>query len=186
MSNSKVRQAREEARITLRNGHKSVAGIPAETLQDALTRIYAREGSLRASAVLEDSRPEDAPLHPAFEWDDAAAAEQYRLDQARSLIRSVTVVMPDGDRVQQWIHVPNVSTNREGEYHPPEVIVAKPDLYALAVGEASARVQQAEASVRQLKDRAQEVGGEKADQLARITIAMQALQTASAAVSSLH
>jgi hypothetical protein len=40
--------------------------------------------------VVEDARPIDSPMHDAFEWDDSKAAIEYRLEQARHLIRSVT------------------------------------------------------------------------------------------------
>jgi hypothetical protein len=42
--------------------------------------------------VVEDARPPDAALHWAFEWDNPTAAEKYREEQARHLIRSVYVV----------------------------------------------------------------------------------------------
>ena len=59
-----------------------------------LNRIReSRDGQLHARDVVDESRPNDAPLHPVFEWDDAEAAEQYREHQARTLIRSVKVVV---------------------------------------------------------------------------------------------
>jgi hypothetical protein len=52
-----------------------------------------RKGRLTPSALVEASRPEDAPLHGEFEWDDAVAAERYRENQAGYIIRSVEVVV---------------------------------------------------------------------------------------------
>ena len=40
-----------------------------------------------------------SPLHPLFEWNDAKAAEEHRLAQARLLLRSVIVVRPDVDGI---------------------------------------------------------------------------------------
>ena len=71
--------------------------------QDAgeeLERIrVVNNGRLDAENVVEAARPEYAPLHPAFEWDDGKAAVQWRIEQARYLIRSVEVVVdkPDGE-----------------------------------------------------------------------------------------
>lgn len=48
-------------------------------------------GLLSAEAVLADAKDEASPLNAAFEWDDTEAAQQYRLDQARSLMRSIKV-----------------------------------------------------------------------------------------------
>lgn len=53
-------------------------------------------GSLQPANVLEDARHNNSPLHPAFEWDDSAAAEKYRLEQAGDLIRALVVVVNVG------------------------------------------------------------------------------------------
>jgi len=48
------------------------------------------------SAVVEEAQPETSPLHSHFEWDDGEAASNYRLWQARQLIRlNVTVMEPE-------------------------------------------------------------------------------------------
>ena len=44
---------------------------------------------LAAEKLLEESTPESSPLHEAFNWDDASAAHQHRLDLARHLLRSL-------------------------------------------------------------------------------------------------
>lgn len=48
-------------------------------------------GNLTPAAVVEDARSKKSPLHDQFEWDDGEAAHKYRLEQARTLIRSVRV-----------------------------------------------------------------------------------------------
>ena len=50
-----------------------------------------REGRLLPADVVDDARDADSPLHSHFEWDDSIAAEHYRLDQARNLIRSIKI-----------------------------------------------------------------------------------------------
>ena len=52
----------------------------------------ANAGNLTPDALVDANRPEDAPLHKDFEWDDKVAAEEYRRDQARYIIRSVSIV----------------------------------------------------------------------------------------------
>jgi len=74
---------------------RSIHKVNAETAARALDDILARHGALTPRLVVEESRPEDAPLHPEFEWDDHAAAELYREYQARYIIQSVTVRMPE-------------------------------------------------------------------------------------------
>ena len=46
---------------------------------------------LTARTLLDASRPKDAVLHREFEWNDSKAAEKYREDQARHIIRSLCV-----------------------------------------------------------------------------------------------
>ncbi len=61
-------------------------------LADILRTIYdANGGQLTPAAVVEASRPADAPLHHRFEWDDSIAGERYREVQAAQIIRSVKV-----------------------------------------------------------------------------------------------
>lgn len=61
----------------------------------ALQAIYDERRELTAEIVVKIATDPDHPLHAEFEWDDSAAAEQYRLEQARSLIRRVTIVLED-------------------------------------------------------------------------------------------
>lgn len=62
-----------------------IAGERLETIR------VRNNGRLTAEDVVEDARPEDSPLHPAFEWNDDVAAEKWRAEQARYLIRSLVV-----------------------------------------------------------------------------------------------
>lgn len=52
-------------------------------------------GRLTPQSVVEAARDKGNPLHPHFEWDDGIAAQHYRLEQARSVIRVVRVVDED-------------------------------------------------------------------------------------------
>jgi len=65
--------------------------ITTETVDDVtqeLEEIRSRYGGiLRAEDVVEFARDETTCLHSHFEWDDTEAAEQYRLEQARRVIR---------------------------------------------------------------------------------------------------
>ncbi len=48
-------------------------------------------GKLTPELVLDDARSESSPIHRLFEWDDTAAAHNFRLLQAAELIRRVKV-----------------------------------------------------------------------------------------------
>ena len=106
--------------------------MSASKVGDALIALYQRDGSLTASGVVAEARDEASPLHPCFEWDDTEAAHQYRLDQARVLMRTVRITY-DGEQTR-LVHVPSI-TRGEGEYRPLSVIVERPDELRLALGE---------------------------------------------------
>lgn len=63
--------------------------------QGELVLIASRHnGLLRPLDVVEFAKNPGTALHSKFEWDDTEAACQYRLWQARELIRVVVTVMP--------------------------------------------------------------------------------------------
>lgn len=75
--------------------------LDAQAAGEELERIRTwHNGRLEAVAVVEASRDPGAPLHTAFEWDNAKAADQWRLDQAGTMIRHIAVVIekPDGEQ----------------------------------------------------------------------------------------
>lgn len=88
--------------------------------REALVALVERDGRITPASVLDEARDEASPLHPHFEWDDSEAAEQYRLVQARGLIRryKVTVeVKPDTFvKVRQFSSVPSADPEHPDEH----------------------------------------------------------------------
>lgn len=76
------------------------ARVSAQTAGEELARIECEHGGLTPELVVDASRAESAPLHPVFEWDDKKAAESYRIVQAGSLIRNVTVKIEEAPRME--------------------------------------------------------------------------------------
>jgi len=60
-------------------------------LELVLFALYKKKGRLDPHDVVEEAADPDSPLHSRFTWDDDVAAVQWRLQQARQLIRSVTI-----------------------------------------------------------------------------------------------
>lgn len=72
--------------------------IDPQVAGEELERIRTWDnGRLDAKSVVEVSRDPGAPLHPAFEWDDAKAAEGFRVEQAKYMIRMI-VVSPEPEK----------------------------------------------------------------------------------------
>lgn len=94
--------------------------VDAQTAGVELSRICQKNGTLEPSDVVEESRPETAPLHPCFEWNDIIAAEKYREYQAGGIIRNIVVVeeKPDKpDRIRAFVHV-------QSTYQPIQVVLS--------------------------------------------------------------
>jgi hypothetical protein len=61
-------------------------------LRTQLEAIRDKRGELTPALVVEEARPKNHPLHNRFEWNQSAAAEAWRRQQAHELIRSVKIV----------------------------------------------------------------------------------------------
>ena len=102
----------------------------ATTVRLALEAMAA-EGPLTASRIVEEATDPAHPLHDRFNWDDTDAAHQWRLQQARRLIVSVSI-RPEGARrrIPLFIHVP--ADYGEGEYLSGAVIARQPEAWERA------------------------------------------------------
>jgi len=91
----------------------------------ALEKIReANGGLLPPQAVVEAASDPRNPLHSEFTWDNDQAAHLYRLDQARTLIRSVTVVRLEEERVITSVYYVRCPTlePREAGYVPVDLV----------------------------------------------------------------
>ena len=83
-----------------------------------LEKIRAHNsGTLRPDDVVADAKSDKSPLHAFFEWDDSAAAHQFRLDQARTLIRNVKVEMSSSTQTiiaPYYVRDPRVGSDEQG------------------------------------------------------------------------
>lgn len=92
----------------------------AQTAGEELDRIYRKHGQLDPKDIVDESRDTDAPLHGCFEWDDAVAAERYRMRQAGDIVRAI-VTVPEGTGEQERQAVRAV-VHVQGVYLPFSVV----------------------------------------------------------------
>lgn len=110
-------------------------------------------GTLTPEVVVEDAKNPSSVLHDYFEWDDHKAAKEYRLDQARELIRSVRYVETT---TQVELQAPNylavtLPTN-EHVYMTVDKIKASKDLARDAMNEEIKRARSALERARAVAD----------------------------------
>ena len=79
---------REDEPIRIKAAGKADPQVIGQALQE-IAKDHGQE--LSPKHVVDAARSSNHPLHPHFEWDDALAAEAFRLDQARNIIRIVRV-----------------------------------------------------------------------------------------------
>lgn len=119
----------------------SEAPITDDAVLEALERIGKddEDGIIQPEAVVEVASDPQSPLHPHFVWDDSEAAHQFRLVQARSLVRRISIVRPD---VPAPTFVNVVVRRADGiarrGYVQTARAVADPDLYAQVLSDARA------------------------------------------------
>lgn len=108
----------------------------AEKARKALAEIQEQneEGLLRAEDVVDTARSPDHPLHKYFTWDDSEAAEQWRLTQARHLIRKVLVIGPNGDEdaapVPKYVSLRPDRKRKGGGYRKTSEVLSNKELLA--------------------------------------------------------
>lgn len=101
-------------------------------VDDELDRIQvAHGGMLRAEDVVDFARDDRTALHARFEWDDDVAGHEWRLEQARRIIRFRVTYVDTGDgepvRVRMHVSLPNDRVHGGG-YRNTVDVLSVPDL----------------------------------------------------------
>jgi hypothetical protein len=72
-----------------------LSGDP-QKVGEEIERLRGSVGTIAPETLVETARRPESVLHGYFTWDDSVAAEQFRVQQARHLLRSIVVVRADG------------------------------------------------------------------------------------------
>jgi hypothetical protein len=188
MSNRKIRNLRKQSGQKYGWAKGRSFGVSADVAGAELDRIREINGELQSRDVVDAARPDDAPLHPAFEWDDWKAAENYRRHQAGTMIRAL-IVLPENSETETSPHRAYFRATASPEvppsYVPAVELVQSPELFADAARRLSAELENARKSADELESIAKQMSIEP-ERMARIGLAMRALEAAGAAVAALH
>jgi hypothetical protein len=83
-----IRYVFKDTPLTIKNAKKA----DAQKIGESLQKLQQTHGQrLRPHVVLAAARDKRHPIHRHVEWDDRVAAEAYRLDQVREIIRLIYV-----------------------------------------------------------------------------------------------
>ena len=105
---------------------RSVKHVSAQDLGEELQRI-TELGTLSPDVLLKEAKRKRHLLHNAFEWDDTKAGKEYRKQQARQFINSVTIIENSAPPVQAFVNI--IHEVEEGivqEYKPITIILNDP------------------------------------------------------------
>jgi hypothetical protein len=154
--------------------------VPADVAGPELERIWSKHGKrLEPAHVVEAARPAKAPLHPSFNWDDKSAAKQFRLQQARQLIRSIQIIADDSSKPRSlFVHV-NLEPEggkRRKHYQHVDTILGHPTEYLAALIELRRKLISISEAVEELKSLAEKDA--TTDELRKFSLITEALTTA--------
>lgn len=122
-----------------------------QAVGDELERIRQRDGGVTVEAMLEEARPEDAPLHPLCTWDDAVAGEKWRKHELRQVPTKLRVIQPQREPRPAFVHIQPVAGGQPGYYQDTQIAIANVDEYELAFKQAYARLNQAQSAINDLE-----------------------------------
>lgn len=134
--------------------------IDPEIIRAEIAKLEDGHGRVTPRIVLEAAKSAANPLHDYFEWNDSEAAQAWRIEQARGLIRSVKLVVTT-ERVAfstvHYVRDPRVPVEEQGYVGIPNA-QSDADLAQQIIRQEFAR---ADAALSRAEDVAKALGVEK-------------------------
>ncbi len=129
---------------------RSLAGVELATkgkrmeskINKELQRLAKKYGGkLYPQQVVAEAKNKTSPLHNSFEWNDGEAAEQWRLHQARNLIRAQVIIIPGhSEPIRAFV---SLTTDRKdnGGYIAIAKVMSEEDLMEQMIEDATNELQ---------------------------------------------
>lgn len=123
------------------------------TVTEELEAIRQEAGGiLRAEDVVEYAKAPETALHGRFQWDDTEAARQYRIWQAREIIRVEVTVLPNTTK-ETRAYVSMLSDRGEGGgYRDIYSVMHDPEMRSALLVQALAELNRLRVKYRLLKE----------------------------------
>jgi len=88
----------------------------AREIGPVLVRIEQKNGAIKPATVVQEASSPSSPLHSYFTWDDTEAAKKCRLEEARSIIRSVRIIHEDAPDIVVHAFTSVKATSKESKF----------------------------------------------------------------------
>ena len=105
------------------NKSHKISAKPPNARAQAIRELEDRFGRVTPQIVLEAAKNPKHVLHREFEWDNGKAAHRYRLDQARTIIASIRIVVETNNKQFVGIgYVRDIKAGQESGYIATRVL----------------------------------------------------------------
>lgn len=116
-----------------------------------IAALFAKSPTVRPADVVEFARNPKTALHSAFTWDNSEAAHQWRLQQARMLLRVSVTQIGGQEKVRQFVSLVD-DRNEDGGYRMTVAVLSDAEMRARLLRQALAELEVFEAKYASLKE----------------------------------
>lgn len=110
------------------DGFRAPKGLDPAQAATELENVGSVFGAITPQNIVNYARNPETHIHKAFEWDDSAAAEKYRIHQATTLARAITVEFAAAQQPIRVYTLVKPETAAVPQYLPTTLVVKQPDL----------------------------------------------------------
>ncbi|GAG28327.1 unnamed protein product [marine sediment metagenome] len=107
----------------------------AQDAGECIEAIKKRRGGITPQLLVIEANKKRSPLHDCFEWDDSKAAGEYRIVQAREILRFLVIVIePETETeetryIRAFIAPPEIEQDDGASYVTIEEVRSDKDLH---------------------------------------------------------
>lgn len=126
-------------------------GADAQKCYEEILEICDDVGSASPRAILEKARDESTELYKCFTWDDGVAAEKWRTQEARLVVRQLVIKEVEVPKDRPEVRL-LYKTDNESGYKPTHIIVKQEDEYKALLKRAYAELRAFKAKYSMLEE----------------------------------
>jgi hypothetical protein len=108
----------------------SLKGVNAEIVAKTVQNLIKIRGEIKPAELVDFARNKKCPIHRCFEWDNSIAAEKYREEQARYILRQIVIVQEcEGKEPFEIRAFVSVDIDKDNVYTTMKRAISEPELY---------------------------------------------------------